>query len=489
MNEGIKMNIDTIIGSNDFLISREKNEKYKNHYDIGDYKFQYNDSNAIKGTVDDKMIIVYGTIVNSKNYNHDNNVIIGELLESKDFTDLIERSKKMAGRYIIVYNSSEGLFILPDSISSIQVAYTVLGCDLYVASNPKTIGDINGFEESIISKAIKSSADETHPLPYDVSMYDEVKFVIPNHFLNCESRKTTRYYPLIKVKETSAKTAALISSEIISNTIRGYLSKYKLSIPLTSGLDSRTILSICKNYMSEIPTYTFFHDNFNDDTSDIVIPKEISKQHSFRHIVLEDLDLPNELIEVYKNKFGNSIVKSEARNAWTYYNSPLYEYCRLDGNISLLAKSNFGRNLPEYFAKPSYLVTKTHNYSKFNYKEVIKWCNNVDEYTQNSGISKYDLFFWEHRAGKWTTNSMMNSDLLIKSLNPFNCRELIETWLSVPKRNRINGEIHKEIISINWPELLEFPINPGSKYSIVYKNSFLFYIASIVKYLHMRNKY
>jgi len=53
----------------------------------------------------------------------------------------------------------------------------------------------------------------------------------------------------------------------------------------------------------------------------------------------------------------------------------------------------------------------------------------------------------------------------------------------------MNGDIHKRIIELNWPELLTFPINPNNKYEFFYKNSFLFYIASRGKYILERNKY
>lgn len=472
-----------------YLICKEMNSQFNKYYDIGDYKFQYKDSDAVYGVKDDKHIIIFGSIVNSRMPNYSTEEILSDLLESSSLEDLINNSKKMAGRFIIVYSSKEGFFIIPDASASIHVTYTTVGNDLYVSSNPKIIGDINNFEESYVSKVIKSSAAEGHPLPYDISMYDEIKFVIPNHFLNTKTRTITRYYPLEKVGKMSSYDAAILSSELIGNIIKGYDNKYKLSIPLTSGMDSRTILSLCKNIINKIPTYTFFHDNFTENTADILIPKEISNKHGFNYIILKDINLPTELIEFYKEKVGESINKSEARNAWTYFNSELIEYKRLDGNISPLAKSNFGRNLPEFLATPSYLVTKTHNYSKENFEKIIQWTNDVKGYSQLSDISKYDLFFWEHRVGKWTANSFMNSDLLIGSLNPFNCRELIETWLSVPRKNRMRGEIHREIVRLNWPELLDFPINPNERFGIIYKNSFLFYVASRIKYLLEKDKY
>lgn len=76
----------------------------------------------------------------------------------------------------------------------------------------------------------------------------------------------------------------------------------------------------------------------------------------------------------------------------------------------------------------------------------------------------------------------MNADQLTNSLNCFNCRELIESLLLVSRKERIKGDIHKRIIELNWPELLQSSINPEDKYSILYKYSLLFYVGSYVKY-------
>lgn len=477
------MKEDLILRDIDFLISEKRNNNFINYYDIGNYKFQYNDLEAVSKTKNGKTIIIYGTIVNSYDSDADGLSIINSLLESKNLFDLINNSKKMAGRFVIVYHSREGLFVLPDAASSIQVVYDISGQDLIISSNPKIIADINNYDESSISKIIKSSAEETHPLPYDMTMYDEIKFVIPNHFLDVRNRKAVRYYPISKTNRLSIDEAAEISNKLIGNIIKAYYKRYELSLPLTSGMDSRVILSICKNIINEIPTYTFYHDNFTDDTADIVVPIKLSNKYGFSYTILKDLKLPERVIKAYTNRIGKNINKSEARNAWTYYNSKFSKHKRLDGNISPLAKSNFGRDLPELMATPLYLVTKTHNYSKENYKKVAKWCRDIKKYTKISKTSKYDLFFWEHRVGKWTANSYVNSNLLTDSLNPFNCRELIETWLKVPRKNRCNGEIHKKIIEFNWPDLLDFPINPDQKFKIFYKSSFLFYIGSIIKYV------
>jgi len=98
------------------------------------------------------------------------------------------------------------------------------------------------------------------------------------------------------------------------------------------------------------------------------------------------------------------------------------------------------------------LTTKTHNYSKQNMLEVKRWINDVAPYVKKSRVSKFDLFFLEHRIGKWAANNFLNYDLLTNPLNIFNCRELIELWLSVSRAERVKKSIHKKIIELTWPE-------------------------------------
>lgn len=99
------------------------------------------------------------------------------------------------------------------------------------------------------------------------------------------------------------------------------------------------------------------------------------------------------------------------------------------------------------------------------------------------------MFFWEHRFGKWASNSSMNYDVLVDSITPFNCRELIETWLMIPRKERMKCKLHNKIIEDNWPELLDIPINPGEKYQTLSKNSLLYYVGSMIKYVRGRNQY
>lgn len=464
-------------GRHSYVLCDGRLDVFKNRIDVGleDITLQYGDACVLRRRQSGKSLILIGDFVDCEDPSREQGEIADELFDLNDLDSLLRNTKKLAGRFIIIFVSGARLFVLPDATASIPVNYAICG-NPCVSSTPGIIADIHGWSESDTSREVRSSADLTQALPYDMTMYDQIKKVPPNHFLEFQSRTATRFYPLERSDPVSVEMAAEMSSKALRNIIAGYHKRLRLALPLTAGLDSRTILAVCKEIMSDVPTYTFFHHDFSDAEPDIDIPRRMAAELGFRHYVLRHSAVPERVLEHYRNALGSAVVPSEMQNAWTYHNSELADRATLQGNVSPLGKSNFGRALPERFASPSYLLTKTHNHSRANQKEVARWVGDVECYSRKSGVSKFDLFYWEHREGNWAAAAIMNADLLTDSIAPSNCRQLIETWLRVPRRERMGGQIHKRIIQLNWPEVLDWPINPGSEYAWLYRNSLLFYI-------------
>lgn len=476
--------------TNSYIICKEKIGRYTNSVDIGinDLKFQYSNGPVFKKKSNKKSFILFGRFCDCEKPFVSEDDIVDELWESRNIDELIKKSKSLAGRFLIIAVFLDHLFIVPDATVTIPVSFTKYG-ELCVSSNPNIIAKLFDLNESPISKKIKSKASPNQPLPYDLTMYEDIKRMPPNHYLHCNKREVIRYFPSNKLESINVQDAVTESSRLLNNILGNFKQKYKLSIPITSGLDSRTILSLSKNFIDEIPTYTFFHRRFTNKTGDVYIPQMMAKDLGFNHKLLFHSELPQEIYQKCQEEIGGIISPDELQNVWTYRNSQISNYIRLDGNVSPLGKSNFGRNLPEALATPSYLVTKTHNYAKENRREIKRWYKDVKDICKKSGVSKYDLFFWEHRSGNWTTNSLKNSDLFVDSLNIFNCRLLLEMWLRVPRKQRMDGAIHKGIINLNWSELLDYPFNPGQKYKILYNNSILYYVAVKAKYFLESFKY
>lgn len=465
-----------------FLISKEASGQYLNKIPFGEYIFHYNDAEVTFLDEPGKTLIIHGFVVDSSNGEADQNVILNYLFKYESFSEVIRFSKKLAGHFVIVYYARDGLYILPDATSSITVGYTVQNRDLLVSTEPSIIARIKNYKESSLSTKILSQTTEGHSLPYDLTMYDEIKYITPNHYLNCNTGAIVRFFPSEKRSSISINEAVNKSSLLIKNIITAYRKRYKLAVSLTSGMDSRLILSFCKDFIGDIPTFIYRHDYMTDNTGDLVVPKLMAKELGFQHIIINDKLLPQNILDQCKSRLGYELTSSEVRNAWTHINSELKLHYRLDGNIAPIAKSGFGKRMPEVFATSSYLNTKTHIYSIDSYRVVRRWKKDVQKKAKKSNISKFDLFFWEHRSGRWTSRSYKNFNLLSNTINPFNCRELLEVWVNIPRRERVIYSLHKEIIKKNWPELLDFPINPDAKYKFISRSSILFYFASYLKY-------
>lgn len=469
---------------NCFLLTKEENQLFNNSIKIGDFYLYYNDFKVFSDKSNNSQIVLLGNFVDSHNPARSQKEIINELIELSSFNEIINKSKKLAGRFIIFHYNQLKLHILPDATASIQVSYSTKSEVLFASSHPKIIA--NKMNENISEQAldIQMKSEQNLIMPYDRTVYDNIRYVIPNHYLEFINQTSVRYYPLKIESNVSIEKAVHITSHQVKSILKGYNNLFgKLSLPLTAGVDSRTILASSREIIKDITTYTFMHKNFDCNTADIVIPKLISEKLEFKHLVINDLALPDSVLSIQKGFLEYEINISELRNSWTYKNSQLKNLLRLDGNISPLAKSSFGKNLPESWATVFYLSTKTHNHSAVNKRIIKEWSNDIEPYLKKSNKSKYDMFFWEHRIGKWTSNSLKNFDTLGDSINPFNCREVIENWLNVPRKIRSNNSLHELVIKENWPELLDYPINPNQKYTFLNRFQSLFYFASITKFL------
>ena len=114
---------------------------------------------------------------------------------------------------------------------------------------------------------------------------------------------------------------------------------------------------------------------------------------------------------------------------------------------------------------------------------ITDWLNDVKEVAQKSQVSLYDLFFWEMRLGRWLPNNMANYDMLSDPVLIFNNRQLIESWIAIPRAERVDTDIHEKIIEKLWPELLDIPLTSGGGLvNAITGNSYVYYLATFVKY-------
>ncbi|EKU93000.1 Uncharacterised protein [Alloiococcus otitis] len=461
-----------------YELNKEKKSELKNCIHIANWYIHYCEAPIYTSISDRRSCAILGEFFHIEKPELTEQDITNEIIKLKNFEDVIIFSKYLLGRFVIFYfDYDHSVKILPDATTTIPVYYTNKAGKEYISSDSHLIKNKFDFQFSETSINIKEAADNQHPLPYNITMFEEIKVLIPNHYYDSNTGEMHRYFPLDDVSHISLLNATEKTIYVIRNVLSFILKRKKLSLPLTAGVDSRTVLSFLKNYINDIPTFTFYSTN---DTGDLEIAKDISHKMNFFHKGLKRKKLTDDEISYFSDKLDGNHKVGVLNDALTLKKSAFKDRSFLTGDIIPLAKSNFGKNLPEKWATASYLVTKTHNYSRENKEYVKKWLKDVKEYHY---LSIYDLFFWEYRFGRWFPNSVINYDIWTDPFYLFNCRYLIELWLSIPRNQRTKYSLHEEIIKTNWPELLKIPINPHEKYlNKFFSNQYLYYLGSFGKY-------
>ena len=79
-----------------------------------------------------------------------------------------------------------------------------------------------------------------------------------------------------------------------------------------------------------------------------------------------------------------------------------------------------------------------------------------------SGISLFDLLYWEQRMGNWGSMYPAEQDIAIEEFSPFNNRRLLQLLLSVERKYRMPPayQLFRKLTEALWPEALNFPVNP-----------------------------
>lgn len=433
---------------------------------------------------DDKRIIVLGLFVDCRDSNATNQDIAKGLLAAfcNSKQELIREGKYIAGHYVIIGVSNGQIIMLPDACSTYAINYTVHNNNTVVCSNAKLLADVLGYTEDEKSIKIMKNTNKGEALPNDCTMYAEIKSVLPNHIFSFSNALSQRFFPNDFKKNGDLEEICELTAGYLHNIVGGLLRRKELSLPLTGGIDSRTILAaVGKEDAKKIKYYTYRHKHFTDNTSDILIPQQIALDYGLDYKQILDLKAPEKLINYYADEIEEDPEIFTPSLCYTYNQSELSGRYFLSGGIAPVGKSVYGNLLPECFCIPSYLLVKAHNSSIEAYKELKKWLKEIKPYCKKSGISAFDMFYWEYRCGRWDQRTHLLIDALIDMVSPYNCGEILSLWVTVSRKERQQKKIHKRIIEICWNELANYPTNPDTGLtSAIKKHRYLYWVCSYV---------
>ena len=468
-----------LITENKVVVPELPVEKAFGKYTIsidGNTPFSY----ASKGIVECAVYGLATDVISGKSSN-----IAYEIAENcRNIQDVVEYEKKLGGKYILLFKNGEQYYVQGDATCSIPIFYNTSDTFL-CSSNYNYILNFKGYCVDNEFALIRKSGDISQAMPYDITPYKHIKQLIPNHYLDINKKSSIRFVNSAKKqKAISVEEATDIVAPMIENLLNFYFQKYKIYCPITSGRDSRVVLSFLLKSKEKFSCYTIKHPEHNENTQDITIPLKLCERVNVKHSLIEDVVVSDTL----KNEF-DSLLGSESYSLRTLriaetINEHFGDGAILNGDIiGQVGKCSLHRDIPSLFATPSYFRCKLHNYSKGAKKQLKEWMKEIKINGEKTNL--FDLFSIENRMGRWASQENLIYNTLGQAyLNIFNCRSIIYIWTAVKRKERKYSKIHIELIKKSCETLLDIPFERDESILFRFSKStgITYLISSYIKY-------
>ena len=383
-----------------------------------------------------------------------------------DFGKFIEAIEDLGGAYVIFRADKHGLKIFGDASHLVGVYYGIgERYDGVAASCEALIVDKGERASANAMEVVKGAYSSGLYLAGDMTIYDAVKCLLPNHYLDMSSHKAVRHFPRIPLKPVNdiseVNTIIDRTLELVSRAIRRYADKTAFALPLTPGGDSRVNCSLVRGVAPKADAvyYVISNVELQREPDNVSFIQSIAAKMGIADFkVLPEVDvLDDARYELLKQECGG--IRAWGKKLWCYHPS-LGNRAIVKGElVDQIGKSPYGRAMPEWMATKFFLKTILSNTARWADVEFSKWYAQTK--SNRKGYSMFDLYSWEVRCGRWNSNTHSISNISgIQNINFFNCTKVLAEWCRIPRRERTKKCIHRRFIEKTLPCIADIPVNP-----------------------------
>lgn len=412
-----------------------------------------------------------GYVVDFENISHGNLEILNGVAKARSANDIAVSLKKLSGRFVIFANFGEMYYVFHDACGLRTVYYQNCNNYFVIGSSTEIIRAVTraerGMRYDLYMSSTYANENVEHYLPSGCSLYESVRHLVPNHYLDILVDRQVRYWPDTAISSLSPDEAAEAAANIITNSILALSKRAKLALPMTAGWDSRLLMALSKSIANELFLYTLKYGFVTDESADICIPHSMINRFGMTHNIIDCTIEPDDddFKYIYESNScpSHNVWRDIAFGIMKAYPSDMI--C-MKGNCSEIVRC---------FYYPSGVHTPVEDHLRivslergwgdleFIVDEIANWFNSSNELCKSSNVDILDLFYWEHRMGGWQAQGQLEWDVAQEVFTPYSNRKLLEIMLSVPAqfRKRPDYLLYKKIIEESWPELLDYAINPA----------------------------
>lgn len=384
----------------------------------------------------------------------------------------------LSGRFVLIVKNGGNLWLFHDACGLRQVNYCMdHRGSIWCASQPETLAERFDYklDDEILSyreSPAYSSSKEEFWLINDRTPYREIKYLLPNHYIDLRQGRVNRFWPVAGcIGSLSMAESIQLCTPIIQNSIKRASQRFELKFGISAGSDSRRSLAATKAIKENI--YFFTHTPRTANKADMEIPARLLPRLGINHHKI-NLQIMNEEFRMLYESSATWARERRGNIAYTLLNHFGPNATVLNSNISEVHQCWYWLPRSKIDGEGLAVLTKLNH--KLPIKEFQKWLDGAKSACEISKMNILLLFDYELRS-RWVAAAFSEYDIAHETFNPYNNRHLFKLELSVNERYRRSRQLNfiiKQIIYM-WPEVLIEPINPPQYLSKKIQNIILQY--------------
>lgn len=395
-----------------------------------------------------------------------------------------ECESQLTGVFCIGYITASAITYTTDCAGMQLVYHGVINNKIYITSHSKIVADLLNLRQPEYIQRLVSNKYWHYWgtwLPGDLSPFDELKRMVPNHAGVFELRTATetvhRFYPTEKVIEKNSETDYVNTihelGRIMSNTMKCIAEKWnggKVSISVTGGRDSLTALACAKEVYDKLNYFSYISNV--DESVDAYAARDILAHLNLKHEIFE---IPEQwdgyqylpefklVMECNNGCIGANNANDLKKRLYFTQNPPcdmeVKSWVNEMGRGWYYNKYN-KRHFPKYPYASYWRAMHKVYITKYLIEETDKvfsdYLSTYYDKTCFDRISWLELYFWEFAwsGGEGvflTSEQRVPYDITV----PFNNRKYVELMLTVPVEKRIVDDIPIDLIEFMNPMIAE----------------------------------
>lgn len=433
--------------------------------------YHHPDLEYSRGKNDSFELIILGYLLDPYNPEFSDNDILEELLKRDSFEEVIEASDQYTGRYVMIYSDGNGLFLFNDPVGFRELYYCY-ECELVAfGSTPDILSEYvesSRTEDPDILAFFNSEAFKKTDGTWigDKTLYDNILHLIPNHYLEVNTREVVRFWPKKPLPSIDLEECARECARILKGTMESSVNRYEVHVGLTAGWDTRLLLAASKEIRDKIFFYVNRPSEFSDGHRDLTVPQRMAEELGFD---LSIVGISDEVDEDFRKAFlkNNALARELLLPVF-------HEVYKRNWQDTYTVTGTYGNGLARiYWSFPEGIepsgkgVALFAGYQDLSYpvRVLDGWVDSVWELCQEYGINLMGLYDWEQENPHWGSLASSEQDIVREEIRPFNNRRLITLLWSLENKYRYQYHpiIYISIMRILWKDVLKFPLNPSRK--------------------------